>query len=300
MLWPQYAARVCEGESDQRDIMQRLEQYDAFPVPTHLIHCDSNFNCRGYIEPQEVGELAADIKLRGLKDPIDLQPACDVPGGLPPGKEYRVVAGHCRFIAVTVHLEWKEIAAKIHHGLTELQARIHNLQENDKRKNLNPLQEAFALQAIIAQYPTGTSARQIYMDLGKPRRWFTNRVDMLNFPEEIQQMIAAGRIKLHDIEIIKRRATPEYQLKYAKAIADSKRGRGKKCVFAGTPLLRTFKRRRSKLEINALIDQCLNLGITLAGTRALAWAAGYLSDADIQYDIHKECHIKSTPSNAIE
>lgn len=275
--------------------MKRLEQYDAYPVLTHLIFCDTSFNCRGYVEPQEVAELAADIKSRGLKDPIDLQMACDVPGGLPPGKEYRIVAGHCRFLAVTVHLGKTEIAAKIHKGLSELDARIHNLSENDKRKNLNPLQEAMGLHEIIKNYPPGTSALKIYTDLGKPARWFTDRVAMLDLPEEVQQMIAAGRVKLYDIAVIQRRGTAAGQIEYARAIADSKRGPGKKSVITADTPVRSFKRRRAKAEINALIEQCLNFGVVLDGNRALAWAAGYLSDAEIQSDIAGIIALNSSP-----
>lgn len=280
--------------------MKRLEQYDAYPVPTRLVHCDHSWNCRGYFEPQSVAELAADIAARGLKDPIDLQPGTDVPGGLPGDKAWRVVGGHRRFIAVTMYLKWPTIPAKIHEGLSELEARIHNLQENDKRKNLNPLQEAIALDAIIREYPAGTPARRIYTDLGKDSRWFTYRVALLDLPEEIQQMIAAGRISLTDIEIIKRRADPAAQIKYAQALAASKKGRGHKHAPLASHLTRSFKRRRNKAEINAMIETCLNLGINLTGTRALAWAAGYLSDADIHLDIQQESGIRGGLSNVSE
>lgn len=264
--------------------MERLPQYDAFPIAVADIYCDSGFNCRGIIDPQSVAELADDIKARGLTDPIDVQPACDVIGGLPPGYKFRCLAGHRRYEAVTRFLGWTSIPAKVRSGLDECKARIFNFNENDKRTNLNPLQEALALREIIRCYPPGTLKKQIWGDLKKSNRWFQHRVEMLELPEEVQEMIAAGRVKLYDIEIIRRHHEPETQIRVATEIADCKRGRGRKREIKNPELVRTFKRHRGKQEINALIQRCLEAGVVLDGNRCLAWAAGSLTDAEIEKD----------------
>ena len=47
------------------ELMQRLEQYDAYPLPLDRIYYDADFNCRGQFTLQSVSDLAESIRLRG-------------------------------------------------------------------------------------------------------------------------------------------------------------------------------------------------------------------------------------------
>ena len=48
-----------------RAVMNRLEQYDAYPLPLDRIYYDADFNCRGQFTLQSVSDLAESIRLRG-------------------------------------------------------------------------------------------------------------------------------------------------------------------------------------------------------------------------------------------
>ena len=253
-----------------------------------VIYCDSSWNCRGDFSTQSVADLADDIRNRGLNEPIDIQPVCDTPG-LPPGFLFRVVCGHRRFTAWTTYLQRSRIPARIHRGLTEREARIKNLKENDERENLNPLQEALALRQIIREYPSKTPIVTIYTDLKKSFRWFQSRVQLLELPEEVQQLIAARRIAAHEIEVVRRGKTSEKQIEIAHRLVAAKRGRGLKRFNLDESLFRKFRRVRGKEEINSMIGRILELELDhrMSAARVLAWAAGYVSDSEIDGDISK-------------
>ena len=145
------------GESVRREV-ERLTQYDTYPVPLASIYYDTTFNCRGNFTLQSVEELAASIRLRGggvelkgLDYPIVVQPIEDMVGARPAGFAYRLIAGHRRFKAMEGFLRWSQAPAMIRAGLSDHEARMLNFVENLERKDLNPLEEARAL-ARLYQY----------------------------------------------------------------------------------------------------------------------------------------------------
>jgi ParB-like chromosome segregation protein Spo0J len=290
----------------------RLEQYDVIAVPRNRIYYDGSFNCRGEFTLQSVEALAESIREIGrLLCPIWLQPAVDVIG-IPEGYDYRVIAGHRRVRAASV-LGWTTIPATVFYGLTERQARLLNFTENLERKDLNPLEEALTIRQL---YPnvviegdtasnrprnaTRITVEQVARELKRDKKWVNYRIRLLLVPEEVQQLIAARRVTLLDLEVICSKETPDAQIKAAQAIALSKRGRGQKAVFTGEKLTRSFRRRRSKGEINAKIAMMFNLGLEEKHPLALrmgAWCAGSISDEEFDANIFAEAGvIKSTDS----
>lgn len=266
--------------------MQRLEEYDVLALPCDRIYYDPSFNCRGEFTSQSVVELADNITERKrLLCPVWVQPAEDV-AGIPAGYDWRLVAGHRRYRAATVFLKWPTIPSMIFRGLTEREARLLNFTENLERKDLNPLEEALAIWHL---FPGKISVRQAAEELKRDTRWVHKRLRILSVPEAVQQLIAARRVTLLDLEIVCRRKTPEAQIEAAQALAASKRGRAKNAVFVGEKLTRSFRRRRNKSEINDLISKILNMGIAQhLGLRIAAWCAGYITDEELDADILTE------------
>lgn len=272
--------------------MNRLEEYDVIAVPCDRIYYDGSFNCRGEFTMQSVQALAESIKEIGrLLCPVWLRPAADVPG-IPEGYDFGMIAGHRRYRSVTVFLKWPTIPATIFHGLTERQARLLNFTENLERKDLNPLEEALAIKHL---YPDGVpSSQKIADELKRDQTWVLKRLSVLKVPPEVQQLIAARRVTLLDLQIICRKDTPAAQIKAAEALAASKRGRGRNAVFIGEKLTRSFRRRRNKSEINGLIARLLNLGVqNNLALRTAAWCTGSISDDEFEADIAEE--LKTNP-----
>lgn len=274
--------------------MQRIEKYDVYPIPCKDIYCDSAFNCRGQFMYEEAKELAESIAKDGLMFPIVVQPAEDVVGDMPPGYPWRMLAGHRRWTAIHIHLKLPEIPGMIRRGLTDRESRILNFTENLERKDLNPLQEALAIQLLFPDCASGQPAvRAIAAELNRDLRWTFARLRILKLPEEVQQMVAAGRVTLLDMEMIFREPTDEQRITLARALAASKRGPAKQAYFEdGTKVLRRFRRRRNKAEINDKITKLFELGLQGLPTRIAAWCAGGVSDEEIDQEILAEYEIQ--------
>ena len=263
--------------------MKRLEQYDVFSLPVSEVFYDVDFNCRGQFTLASVEELAQSIDELGLQFPAVVQPVEEVEGFEHEGFQWRLIAGHRRFRAVTTFLKWTEIPATVWRGMTERQARLFNFTENLERQDLNVLEEARALGRL---FPEGASLREVAREVKRHTRWVHVRFRLLKLPEEVQIKVAAGTLSLADIEVLNQFNSPEDQIKAAAEIAKAKRcGRHP----SETKLGRSFcYRRKTKAQINRIIAKLMEHGLDGLTTRALAWAAGSISDDDFEEDIRQE------------
>jgi len=272
---------------------KRLPQYDVFALPLSSIYYDADFNCRGQFMLESVSELADSIRqkgdgaeLKGLDFPVVVQPVAEVEGGLPEGYEYRLLAGHRRFRAVEFYLKWTRVPAMVRRGLSDYQARLLNFTENLEREDLNMLQEAIALQRL---YPEGVTLRQGHKDLNRSTKWVAARLRLLTLSPEIQAQAAAGLLSAVTIERLHREA-PDDQVFIANKTAEARRLGGKSGRLPGLPdaCKRTFKSRRTKEQINAMILKMFGFGVNGLPTRALAWSMGEVSDEELLKDIELE------------
>ncbi|REJ65608.1 MAG: ParB/RepB/Spo0J family partition protein [Planctomycetota bacterium] len=261
--------------------MKRLEQFDVFALPVSEIFYDPDFNCRGNFTLQSVEDLSQSIGAGGLQFPVVVQPVEDIETFSHGDFRWRLLAGHRRFRAVTAFLRWSEIPAMIRRGLSDRQARMLNFTENLERKDLNPVEEAHAM---VRLFPEGTPIREAAQELKRDRRWVHARLRILKLPDEVQLKVAAGTLSLVDVEILSRFTTPEEQIKAAHEIALAKR-RGRRPSEG--KLSRRFRYRKTKAQINKMIAKMMNHGIAGLTTRSLAWAAGYISDDELDEEIRK-------------
>ena len=258
--------------------MERLQQYDVFHLPIEDIFYDEEFNCRGDFTLQSIDDLAASIRLNELQLPIIVQPY-----EKEPGYKYRLLAGHRRFKAVTQFLEWTHVPATVRENLTEHQARLINLMENLERKNLNILEEAKALRGL---YPDGVSLCVASKEINQPTRWVHIRQRLLRLPEEVQKWAAAGMLSAVNIEGIFQLKWADDQIQAAKDITRSKEKYGKTARLRIRPeYRRKFSQRKTKNELSDMVAHLFSVQCSGLGTRLLAWAAGQLTDAEIERDI---------------
>lgn len=261
--------------------LERLTEYDAFLLDTDRIFYDDVFNCRGPILLSSVETLAEQIRECGMLVPIIVQPACDV-ADIPEGFDWRVVAGHRRLLATAKVLKRKTIAATIRDGLSAEQAGLLNFMENLERKDLNPLQEALAIER---NFPADATTREIGLVLKRDVHWVHSRRSVLKMPDDIRMMVASKRVSLLDMETIRGYPEDEWQA-VANAIAAAKKGGGKP-TYKDTLLIRRFKRRRTKDEIGSMMGRLLKNGFKPADLiiRFGAWCAGKVSDAEFLEDL---------------
>jgi len=184
--------------------MQEMDSQSQFPemtivsLPVDDIHNDELFNCRGVLNNSDIVPLASDIRDNGLLQPIVVVQR-DSEDELT-GKRYRykIVAGHRRHRAFII-LKYPTIPAiiKTFDGL--IAERVANLNENLKRKDINIIQEARAIQDFIQ---LGMSSRDIGRKLGVSTAWVDQRRMLLDFEPDIQKQFVGGVLKIADIETI--------------------------------------------------------------------------------------------------
>lgn len=258
--------------------MKRLAQYDTYELPVKDIYFDGKFNCRGSFTPQSVGDLADSIREIGLEFPVVVQPY-----DKQPGFKYRLLAGHRRFRAVTIFLKWAMIPGMVRRGLSNHQARLLNLTENLERKDLNILEEAKALRNL---YPEGVPLRKAAKELKRHTKWVHARLRLLELPEEVQTWAATGLISAANIDHLHSLSSPERQIVVAKSIVFGKKTHGKtKPLHKHTEYAKTFHPRKTKQQLADMVKHLFTVSCTGLASRVLAWAAGKISDADIEQDI---------------
>lgn len=163
---------------------------------------------RREMDPEALQELADSIRSQGVIQPILVRPI---------GDRYEIIAGERRFRAA--HLA----------GLTEIPAIIRSLPdeatlavaliENIQRENLNPIEEALALQRLLDEF--SLTHQQIAQAVGKSRASVSNLLRLLQLPESIRHAL-----ERHELEMGHARAlltlNPEQQLKAAFVIKEKK------------------------------------------------------------------------------
>ena len=243
------------------------------------IFADPTFNCRGEITPHDVLELARDIEKNGLLSPITVQPMNQ--GTF----KYRLIAGHRRHIAYRA-LGRKTIPCMVREDLSETQARVLNIVENLQRKNLNPYQEAKAIEKFkLAGLTMKEVSEMVNMSIG----WVQIRYNVLDLPEPIQLEIAAGVIKQEQIKQIASLKEPEEQYEAVKRIRDA-RLRGEKAVVKAikrrkqSPLAKKIRKKEEVEEMQDIIYEAVGHNI---GTKCLGWAAGYINDYELMLAVEE-------------
>lgn len=129
-------------------------------------------------------ELTASIREQGVLQPILVRPV--------PGKpaQYEIVAGERRYRAAE-QAGLKHIPAIVK-PLEDKATLEIALIENIQRQDLNPLEEAASYRELLDNYKY--TQAQLAEKLGKSRVYIANTMRLLALPEDIRQLITAGRI----------------------------------------------------------------------------------------------------------
>jgi len=251
--------------------------YTVRMIPMIEIFSDPEFNCRGYIAPIDVAELATDIKKNGLQIPIVVQPYVCENADI----KYRIIAGHRRHKALMVN-EARDIPAFIRNGLDEISARILNLSENIARKALNLGEEANVIKRLK---DLGMTQDETAKRLNVHRSWIQTRFNLLELPDEVQKEIIVGALPLTVIKdcytIIRRNGPKEEMYELVKKYKTAKLNGRHSVIRVGGQKSAPAKRMRNKAEIyhlQTVIRTVFGNGLT---TRCLAWCAGEINDASM-------------------
>jgi ParB family chromosome partitioning protein len=134
-------------------------------------------------DPESLEELAQSIREMGILQPIVVVPDED---------SYTIIVGERRWRAA------KKIGLQaipvIIRNLTEAQQYEAMLIENLQREDLNPLEIATAYQKMIQEF--SYTQEDVAKKVGKDRASIANYLRLLKLPDEVQELIADGKLSM--------------------------------------------------------------------------------------------------------
>lgn len=143
------------------------------------------------MRPETLQELADSIKAQGVVQPIVVRPLTDeaAPGQ---ARRYEIIAGERRWRAAQL-AGLHEIPALIRRVPDEA-AIAMSLIENIQRENLNPLEEARALQRLIGEFDmTHASAAEA---VGRSRAAVSNLLRLLDLTDEVKTLVEHRELEM--------------------------------------------------------------------------------------------------------
>lgn len=129
----------------------------------------------------KIEELAKSIEVHGIIQPIMVRKS---------NEGYEIVAGERRWRAAR-KVDLKKVPCIVKE-LDEEQNMLVAIIENMQREDLNPMEEAEALNQMITTY--GLTQEEVSKSVGKSRPYITNALRLLKLPNAIQQFVIDGSL----------------------------------------------------------------------------------------------------------
>ena len=144
----------------------------------------SPFQPRRHLDDDGIEELAASIRSQGLLQPIVVRPRAA--GG------YELIAGERRWRAA--HRAGLDRVPVVVRDVDDRGALAMALIENVQREDLNPIEEAHGLERLRREF--ALTQEQVAEAVGKSRPAVANLLRLLNLPEAVRELLAAGELEM--------------------------------------------------------------------------------------------------------
>ena len=163
---------------------------------------------RQSFDQESIGQLADSIRDQGVLQPLLVVPAS--------GGRYRIIAGERRYRAS--RLAGLETVPCIVKDIDVIRQMEIALIENLQREDLNPMEAARGIQALMKQ--CGYTQEKVSARLGKSRPAVANLLRLLSLPEEVTEMVRDGLISAGHARVLAGIKDPEEQIRLAHRAAD--------------------------------------------------------------------------------
>ena len=161
---------------------------------------------RRHFEQESLAELAESISQHGILQPLLVRPLLD--------GRYQLIAGERRWRAAQM-AGVSEVPVIIRE-IDEQKASELALVENLQREDLNPMEEAAGYKTLMENY--GLTQEEIAKVVNKSRPAVANALRLLNLPQPVAEMVAAGEISAGHARALLALPTAEEQIETAKEI----------------------------------------------------------------------------------
>jgi ParB family transcriptional regulator, chromosome partitioning protein len=181
-------------------------------IPVELLQ-RGEYQPRQDMRQDSLEDLARSIKAQGLVQPIVVRP---LPGTTSAGEtRYEIIAGERRWRAAQLAglTSVPAVVRQIPDSAVIAQALIENIQ----RENLNPLEEAQAVQRLISEFQlTHQDAADA---IGRSRAAVSNLLRLLDLGEVARTLLRAGQIEMGHARALLGLTDPRMQAEVAQLVA---------------------------------------------------------------------------------
>ncbi|MBA1203843.1 ParB/RepB/Spo0J family partition protein [Pseudomonas capeferrum] len=161
----------------------KVDRRELQHLPVEVIQ-RGKYQPRRDMDPQALEELAQSIRSQGVMQPIVVRPIGE--------DRYEIIAGERRWRA-TQQAGLDTIPAMVRE-VPDDAAIAMALIENIQREDLNPLEEAMALQRLQQEFEL--TQQQVADAVGKSRVTVANLLRLISLPEAIKTMLAHGDLEM--------------------------------------------------------------------------------------------------------
>ena len=161
----------------------KVDQSELQHLPLDLIQ-RGKYQPRRDMDPQALEELASSIRSQGVMQPIVVRPI--------EGNRFEIIAGERRWRAS--QQAGKDTIPAMVKDVPDEAAIAMALIENIQREDLNPIEEAVALQRLQQEFEL--TQQQVADAVGKSRVTITNLLRLIALPEEIKTLLAHGDLEM--------------------------------------------------------------------------------------------------------
>lgn len=136
------------------------------------------------IEPESLQELADSIKAQGVMQPILVRPISD--------RKYEIIAGERRWRAT--QLAGLDSIPVVVRDVSDEAAIAMALIENIQREDLNPIEEAVALQRLQQEFDL--TQQEVADAVGKSRSTVANLLRLMSLQDDVRRLVEHGDLEM--------------------------------------------------------------------------------------------------------
>ena len=170
---------LSSGANKQKD----MKDGELKKLPVEKV-CRGPYQPRTNMDPGALQELAESIKAQGLIQPVIVRRLND--------GRYELIAGERRWRAAQM-AGLHEVSALVRR-IPDQTAAAMSLIENIQREDLNPLEEAVAMNRLILEF--GLTHQQTAESVGRSRSAITNSLRLLDLAVETKELLDSGRLSM--------------------------------------------------------------------------------------------------------
>jgi ParB family chromosome partitioning protein len=152
-------------------------------LPVDLLQ-RGKYQPRTHMSPEALEDLSNSIKAQGVVQPIVVRPLS--------GGQYEIIAGERRWRAS--QMAGLDTIPAVVRDIPDEAAIAIALIENIQREDLNPVEEAVALQRLIDEF--GMTHQQTADSVGRSRAAVTNLLRLLTLNDDVRQMLEEGKMDM--------------------------------------------------------------------------------------------------------